>query len=97
MQDIWVSLHSMRSRSTFFYSFIVDNFDHYRRPLHATRLSISYWVSSDTRHYLLEASLRSACLKDLLEVGLARLLAAMLGDLGVSTLHSIKTNISSRL
>jgi hypothetical protein len=35
--------------------------------------------------------LRLARLQSLLEVGTARLLAAMLGDLGVSTLHSIKT------
>jgi hypothetical protein len=33
----------------------------------------------------------SARLQGLLEVGHARFLAAMLGDLGVSTLHSIKT------
>jgi hypothetical protein len=33
----------------------------------------------------------SARLQGLLEVGPARLLAAMLGDLGVSTLRSIKT------
>jgi hypothetical protein len=37
------------------------------------------------------ASSRSARLQGLLEVGTARLLAAMLGDLGVSTLRSIKT------
>jgi hypothetical protein len=35
--------------------------------------------------------LKSARLQGLLEVGPARLLAAMLGHLGVSTLHSIKT------
>jgi hypothetical protein len=35
--------------------------------------------------------LRSASLQGLPDVGLARLLAAMLGDLGVSTLRSIKT------
>jgi hypothetical protein len=34
--------------------------------------------------------MRSALLQGLLEVGPARLLAAMLGDLGVSTLCSIK-------
>jgi hypothetical protein len=34
---------------------------------------------------LIEASSRSACLQGLPEVSLARLLAAMLGDLGVST------------
>jgi hypothetical protein len=35
--------------------------------------------------------MRSARLQGLLEVGPARLLAAMLGDLGASTLRSIKT------
>jgi hypothetical protein len=39
----------------------------------------------------LEASSRSAHLQSLPKVGPARLLAAMLGDLGVSTLRSIKT------
>jgi hypothetical protein len=39
----------------------------------------------------IEASLRSARLQCLLEVGPARLLATMLGGLGVSTLLSIKT------
>jgi hypothetical protein len=56
-----------------------------------THLSRSCWVSSDTEHRWFEASLRSACLEGLFEVGPARLLAAMLGDLGVSTLHLIKT------
>jgi hypothetical protein len=51
----------------------------------------------DTGHDRFEASLRLARLEGLLEVGHARLLAAMLGDLGVSTLRSIKTDISSRL
>jgi hypothetical protein len=55
------------------------------------RLSRSCWVSSDTGHYWFETSLRSARLQDLPEVGHARLLTAMLGDLGVSTLRSIKT------
>jgi hypothetical protein len=50
-----------------------------------------YWVSSDTGHWWLEASSRSARQQGLLEVGPARLLAAMLGDRGVSTLRSIKT------
>jgi hypothetical protein len=50
MQDIWMSLHSIRSRSTFFYGFIIDNSNHHRRPLHATHLSRSWWVSSDTGH-----------------------------------------------
>jgi hypothetical protein len=39
----------------------------------------------------LKTHLRSARLRGLLEVGSARLLVAMLGDLGVSTLRSIKT------
>jgi hypothetical protein len=56
-----------------------------------THLSRSYWVSSDTRHHRLEASLRSACLQGLPEVGPARLLAAILRDLCVSTLCLIKT------
>jgi hypothetical protein len=72
-------------------SFIVDRFDHYRRPFHATHISRSCWVSSDTGHYRIEASLSSARLEGLPKVGPARLLAAMLGDLGVSTLRSIKT------
>jgi hypothetical protein len=90
MQDIWVSLHSIRSRSTSFTSFIVG-FEDYRRPLHTMRPSRSYWVSSDTGHHRLEASSRSARRQGLPEVSPARLLAAMLGDLGASTLHSIKT------
>jgi hypothetical protein len=56
-----------------------------------TRLSRSRWVSSDTGHHRLETSSRSARLQGLLEVRPTRLFAAMLGDLGVSTLHSIKT------
>jgi hypothetical protein len=48
-------------------------------------------VSSDTGHRRFETSLSSARLQGLPEVGPARLLAAMLGDLGVSTLRSIKT------
>jgi hypothetical protein len=35
--------------------------------------------------------MRSACLQGLLEVGPAGLLPAKLGDLGISTLRSIKT------
>jgi hypothetical protein len=66
-------------------------FNHYRRLLHATFLSRSCWVSSDTRHCWFEASSRSARLQGLLEVGPAGLLAAMLGGPGVSTLRSIKT------
>jgi hypothetical protein len=73
-----------------FSSFIVD-FEDNGRPLHTMCLSKSHWVSSDTGHHRLEASLRSACLQCLLEVGPARFLAAMLGDLGASTLRLIKT------
>jgi hypothetical protein len=43
---------------------------------------------------LIESSLRSARLQDLLKVGPARLLATMLGDLGVSTLCSIQDHDS---
>jgi hypothetical protein len=75
----------------YFTSLIVIRFDHYRRLLHATYFSRSCCVSSDTRHRRFEASLRSARLQGLLEVSPARLLAAMLGDLGVPTLRSIKT------
>jgi hypothetical protein len=39
---------------------------------------------------MIEASSRSACLQGLLEVGPARLLAAMLGDSGVS-LHFVRS------
>jgi hypothetical protein len=46
---------------------------------------LGYWT------LLIEAFLRSARLQGLLEVGSARLLVAMLGDLGVSPLCSIKT------
>jgi hypothetical protein len=84
MQDIWVSLHSIRSRST-------DFWVHHRlTPDIATTATISlttpshdttfknlldipgYWTS------LIEASPRSARLQGLPEVGPARLLAAML-------------------
>jgi hypothetical protein len=44
-----------------------------------------YWA------LLFKASSRSARLQGLLEVGPVRLLEAMLGDLGISTLRSIKT------
>jgi hypothetical protein len=91
MQDIWVSLHSNRSSSTFFDSFIVDCFNHYRRPLHVTRFSRFCWGSSDTGHHRFETSSRLARLQGLPEVGPARFLAAMLGDLGVSTLCLINT------
>jgi hypothetical protein len=73
-----------------FTSFIVD-FKDYRRPLHAPHRSRPCWVSSDTGQLLFKASSRSARLQGLLEVGPARLLVAMLGDMGVSTLCSIKT------
>jgi hypothetical protein len=73
-----------------FASFIIDFEDH-RKLLHSTHLSRFCWVSSDTGHPRLEASLRSARLQGLLEVGPVRLLAAMLGDLGVSSLRSIRT------
>jgi hypothetical protein len=46
---------------------------------------LGYWA------LLIGASSRSACLQGLPEVGPARLLAAMLGDLGASTLRSTKT------
>jgi hypothetical protein len=46
---------------------------------------LGYWA------LLFEASSRSAHLQGLFEVGPARLLGAMLGDLGASTLHLIKT------
>jgi hypothetical protein len=88
IQDIWVSIHSKRSRSM---TSLLTASNHYRRPLHTTYLSRPCWVSSDTRYWWFEASLRSAHLQGLLEVSPARLLAAMLGDLGVSTLCSIKT------
>jgi hypothetical protein len=59
--------------------------------LHTTHLSRSSWIPSNTGHHRLEASLRPARLQGLHEVDPARLLAAMLGDLGVSTLRLIKT------
>jgi hypothetical protein len=54
-------------------------------------LSRSGWVFSDFGHRWFETSSRSARLQGLLEVDLATYLAAVLGDLGVSTLCSIKT------
>jgi hypothetical protein len=48
-------------------------------------------IMLDTRHHRHEASLRSARLQGLLEVGPARLIAAMVGDLGVFTLRLIMT------
>jgi hypothetical protein len=71
--------------------FIVDCFNHYRRLLHSTRLSRPCWVFSDTGHCCLRPLRDQHAYQGLLEVGPARLLAAMLGDLGVSTLCSIKT------
>jgi hypothetical protein len=85
MEDIWVSPHSIHSRSTLLRQF------HRWQPLHATHFSRSYWVSSDTGHCWFEASLRSVRLQCLPEVSPARFLAPMLGDLGVSTLHLINT------
>jgi hypothetical protein len=88
-----MSLHSILLRSTDFWL--------HRRPTpniatSATTSSTTYSfdapfqtscrVPSDIGHRRLKASLRSARLQDLLEVGPARLLAAMLGDLGVSAL-----------
>jgi hypothetical protein len=63
MQDIWVSLHSIRWRSTFFYGFIVDNFNHHRRTLHATCLfKILLSISGCLGSSWFETFLRSACL-----------------------------------
>jgi hypothetical protein len=83
MQDMWMSLHSIRSGSTFSYGFLIDCFNHYRRTFmcHAFQDPTGY-----PRILGNIASSRLARLQGLLEVGLARLLAAMLGDLGVSTL-----------
>jgi hypothetical protein len=102
MQDIWESLHFTRSRINRFlatsskdlghHNFTkLHHFDHHGRLLHATHLSSSSWVSSDTRHRRFEASSTLARLQGLLNVSPSKLLAAVLGDLGVSTLHSIKT------
>jgi hypothetical protein len=81
-----------------FFGFIVDQTQtlqlplrHHQRPLHVTYLSRFYSVSSDTGHCRHMASLRLACLQGLPVVGPARLLAAMPGDLCVSTLRLIKT------
>jgi hypothetical protein len=93
MQDIWVSLHSIRSRINRFLASSSTN------PRHC---NFSYdvindffvqrvFISSDTGHHQLEAFLRSAHLQGLPEVGPARLLAAMLRDLSASILRSIKT------
>jgi hypothetical protein len=74
----------------YFTIFIVD-FEDYRRPLHSTYLPRPCRVSSDTGYCWFEASLRSARLQGLLEVGPARLLTTMVGGLGVFTLCLIKT------
>jgi hypothetical protein len=71
-----MSLHSNSFKKSLFLRQI-----HRRQLLHATRLSRSCWVSSDTRHHRLEASLRLTRLQGVLEIGPARLLAAMLGGL----------------
>jgi hypothetical protein len=57
MQDIWMSLDSIRSRSTLFRQL------HCWQSLHVTHLSRSCWVSSDTGHRRFEASSRSAHLQ----------------------------------
>jgi hypothetical protein len=57
----------------------------YDAPFNILQGILGYWT------LLIEASSRSAHRQGLLEVDLARLLAAMLGDLGVSTLRFIKT------
>jgi hypothetical protein len=96
MQDILVSLHSIRSRSTNFWlhhqptTNIATSAATHRRLLHSTYPSRPCRVSSDTGHYCLRPLRGRHTYKSLLEVGPARLLATMLGDLGVSTLR-IKT------
>jgi hypothetical protein len=64
---------------------------HHRRFLHSTHLSRPCWVSSDTGNCCLRPLRGRHAYKSFPEVGPARLLAAMLGDLGVSSLRSIKT------
>jgi hypothetical protein len=85
MQDIWMSLDPYVQDQHYFVSFIVDNLfmrrtfqDHAEYP---RILDIVDLKPLRGRHTY----------KGLLEVGPARLLAAMLGDLGVSTLCLIKT------
>jgi hypothetical protein len=59
MQDIWMSLHSIRSRidvispasSSTGYGHRKFSYDVIDNLLHSTYLSRSYWVSSDTGHY----------------------------------------------
>jgi hypothetical protein len=80
-----VSLHSTRSISTFFYGFIVDR-STTTEDLFSQRTSQD--LAGNARILvisIIETSSRLACLQDLLEVGPARLLAAILRDLGVST------------
>jgi hypothetical protein len=83
-----VSLHSISSRLT---SLFQGSSLTTSATTSLTRLTKFCWVSSDTELHCFEASLRSARLPGLLVVGPTRLLAAMLGDLGVSTLRSTKT------
>jgi hypothetical protein len=82
----------------YFASLIIDRLPtlqlhlrHHRRFLHSTHLSRPCWVSSDTRHCCLRPLRGRHAYKSLPEVGPSRLLAAMLGDLSVSSLRSIKT------
>jgi hypothetical protein len=64
---------------------------HHRRLLQMMHLSRPCWVSSDTGHCCLRPPRGRHAYKGLPEVGPARLLAAMLGDLGVSSLRTINT------
>jgi hypothetical protein len=66
------------------------NYNNHQRFLHQTYLSRPCRVSTDTGYCCFEASLRSARLQGLPEASPARLHVAMLGDLGVSSLRSIK-------
>jgi hypothetical protein len=66
---------------------------HHQWFLHSTHLSRPCWVSSDTGHCCLRPFWGRHAYKSLPEVGPTRLLAAMLGDLGVSTCRMIKTMI----
>jgi hypothetical protein len=85
MQDIWMSLHSIRSRSTSLCQSSSPTTYSCNAPFKNLLGILGYWA------LLFKASSRSAhAYKSLPEVGPARLLAAMLGDLGFSTLRSIK-------
>jgi hypothetical protein len=88
-----VSLHSIRSRINRFLASSWTNPGHCNFSYEVINdfFVQRVFISSDTGHHQLEASLRSTRLQGLPEVGPARLLAAMLGDLGASTLRSIKT------